>query len=534
MTIAETLLVGGRVLTLDPVRPSATAVAIKDGTIAWVGDAAGAREWRGARTTVIDLDGATLTPGLVDGHTHPVSGVDAAGGLDLSGCRTVDDLRAALAAAVRDVGRGDWVEGHALDHNVFGGRRISRDLIDDVLDGVPAFLRLYDAHSALAGSAALEAAGITGPRAFDQRAAVVCDADGRPTGHLLEHAAMDLVRRLIPPADRSARRRRLLDLLASMAATGLTGGHVMDGQPDALALAAEIEEDGDLPLRLRFAPWCMPGDDLDAVRALQREHGRRWSVGAVKFFVDGTVEGGTAWLEEPDCHGENTDSFWRDPAEYTRAVHKLAADGVQTVTHAIGDAAVKHALDSLETAERTSVRHRIEHIETVGRTQIDRFASLGVVASMQPAHCTYARADQSDGWSRRLGPERARRAWRCRDLREAGAILVLGSDWPVAHFDARETLVAARIRTFPGSGAAPVNPAQALTPRMALEGMTTHAALAAGEPSQTGRITPGSRADLTAFAVNPLRATSSELADAPVRLTLVDGRLTHIADDGPR
>ncbi|MGH3241242.1 MAG: amidohydrolase family protein, partial [Spirillospora sp.] len=108
--------------------------------------------------------------------------------------------------------------------------------------------------------------------------------------------------------------------------------------------------------------------------------------------------------------------------------------------------------------------------------------------------------------------------------------LVLGSDWPVAHFDARETLAAARVRTRPGSGAAPLNPAQALTPRMALEGMTTHAALAAGEPSQAGRVTPGNRADLTAFTVNPLRATSAELADAPIRLTLVDGRPTHIAD----
>ncbi|MFI0372214.1 amidohydrolase [Actinomadura sp. 1N219] len=530
MTIADTLLVGGRVVTLDSARPYATALAIKNGTISWVGEAAEACDRRGPRTTVLDLDGATLTPGLVDGHMHPVLGIDAAGGVDLSGCRTVDDLRAVLATAVRGIGRGGWVEGHSLDHNVFGGQRISRDLIDDVLGGVPAFLRLYDAHSALAGTAALEAAGITGPRAFDQRAAVVCDDDGRPTGHLLEHAAMELVQRLVPPPDRHVRRRRLLDLLTSMAATGLTGGHVMDGQPDALALVAEIEADEDLPLRLRFAPWCMPGDDLDEVRALQREHGRRWSVGAVKFFIDGTVEGGTAWLEEPDCHGENADSFWRDPAEYTRAVHKLAGEGIQTVTHAIGDAAVKHALDALETAGPSSVRHRIEHIETVTRAQIDRFASLGVVASMQPGHCTYARADQTDAWSRRLGPERARRAWRCRDLRDAGAVLVLGSDWPVAHYDARETLVAARIRTLPGSGAAPVNPAQALTPRMALEGMTTHAALAAGDPYRPGRITPGSRADLTAFALNPLRATSDELIDAPVRLTMVDGRLTHIAD----
>ncbi|RKS78776.1 hypothetical protein BZB76_0206 [Actinomadura pelletieri DSM 43383] len=530
MTNAETLLVGGTVLTLDPADPVATAVAIKDGTIVWVGDDAGALDWRGPRTTLLDLDGGTLTPGLVDGHMHPVYGADAAGAIDLSGCRTLDELRDTLASAARRVGRGEWLEGHSLDFNIFAGRRVGRDLIDDVVREVPTFLRLFDAHSALVNSAALDIAGITGPREFQQRAEIVCDADGRPTGHLLEHAAMDLVHDLIPPIDRDVRRRYLLDLLSSMAATGLTGGHVMDGTPDALALMAEIEKDEDLPLRLRFAPWCMPGDDLDVVRALQDERGRRWSVGGVKLFVDGTIEGGTAWLEEPDCHGESTDSFWRDPAEYTRVVNTLAAEGIPTITHAIGDAAVKHVLDSLETAERTTVRHRIEHIETVSQAQIDRFAALGVVASMQPGHLAYARADQSDTWSHRLGPERAGRAWRCRDLRDAGAALVLGSDWPVAHYDARETLVAARARTVPGWGAAPLNPAQALTPRMALEGMTTHAALATGDPSRSGRIVPGARADLTAFTVHPLRATADELAEAPIRFTLVDGRLTYIND----
>jgi predicted amidohydrolase YtcJ len=477
---------------------------------------------------VIDLAGATLTPGLVDGHTHPILGAESFVGLDLSGCTSVADLRRRLAEAVRTTGRGEWVRGFGLDHNVFGGQPITSALVDDVLDGLPAFLRLYDGHSALVSAGALRAAGIVGPRDFGgQRSEVVCDAEGRPTGHLLEHAAMDLVLEVMPPMSLPQRRRRAMSILQAMAASGLTGGHVMDGQPSTLQLLASLEEGGDLPLRLRLAPWCMPGAELDQLVDQQRRAGRRWAVRAVKFFIDGTVEGGTAWLERPDCHGQNTDAFWMDPAEYTKAVHHLAAAGVQTATHAIGDAGVRHVIDTLEGVDTLGVRHRIEHLETLPLDQARRLARLGLVASMQPSHVGFTNADHSDEWSTRLGDERAGRAWCCRDMRDAGATLVLGSDWPVAHFDAREVLSFARLRRHAGTDIPPVLPDQALTGLMALEGMTSHAALAAGEEHVAGRVAPGYRADLTAFAVDPVAAPADEVGQAPIRLTMVDGTVTH-------
>ncbi|MEU7280582.1 amidohydrolase [Streptomyces sp. NPDC045431] len=523
MTAADLVLTGARVRTLDPTRPHATAVAVRDGLIAAVGDAADVPEWTGPGTETVDLAGATVTPGLTDSHSHPVWGLEMATGLDLSAVTDLDGLRAALRGAERT---GGWVVAYGLDHNTFGGRRVDRALIEEALPGVPVFIRLYDGHSALANGAALRAAGIDGPRSFDQRSEIVCDADGRPTGHLIEHAAMALVTAVVPKPSRAERRARLVELLSAMAATGLTGAHVMDlGDGDVPELLASVEEATDLPLRLRLAPWCMPGADeeaLDELVALQRLRGRDWLVGGVKFFMDGTVEGGTAWLEHADCHGQGTDAFWPDPAAYSAAVRRLHAAGVRTATHAIGDAAVRHVLDTVEAlGESGRLRHRIEHIETLPADQLARFADLGVIASMQPPHTAYTRADHTDEWSRRLGDERASRAWRCRDLRDVGAYLALGSDWPIAHYDARQVLATARAPR----GAASAG--RGLTGLMALEGCTTHAAVAAGEQSVAGRVAPGLRADLTAFAVDPVEAPADEVAEAPIRLTVAAGRVTH-------
>ncbi|MFB7505018.1 amidohydrolase family protein, partial [Streptomyces broussonetiae] len=269
MPAADLVLTGAQVRTLDPARPTASAVAVHDAVITAVGEADDVRDWRGSGTEVVDLHGAHLVPGLVDSHSHPVWGLDMATGTDLSGVTDLAGLRAALAGAERIEG---WVLGHGLDHNAFEGRPVHHDLIADVLDGAPAFLRLYDGHSALADAAALAAAGVSGPRAFAQHAEVVCDAAGRPTGHLLEHAAMDLVAQIVPRPTYSQRRARLLELLGSMAATGLTGAHVMDGCD--LDLVEAVARETVLPVRLRFAPWCMPGADADALRELVRLQGR--------------------------------------------------------------------------------------------------------------------------------------------------------------------------------------------------------------------------------------------------------------------
>ncbi|MYV63832.1 amidohydrolase family protein [Streptomyces sp. SID4931] len=523
---------------LDPVTGRflpETALAVSGGRTAALGGDREIRALADASTTVIDLKGAVVTPGLVDGHLHPVSGAELTHGLDLSGCTDLAGVREALAGEVRRLAPGAWLHAWGLDPNVFGDAPVESAALSPVLDGVPALLQLFDAHSMLASPRALELAGVDGPRTFDQAAEVVCDASGRPTGLLLEDAACELVERAAPRPTREESRDRLAAALRSMAAAGLTGGHAMDANGDSLALYAELDAAGGLPLRLRVAPWCQPGADADAVRELigqQGTGGTLWRTAGVKLFMDGTIDNGTAWLERPDCHGESTHAFWPDPEVYTRVIGELHRAGVPTATHAIGDAAVRHALDSVakaRTAEGPVVRHRIEHIETVPDDTVVRFAELGVVASMQPTHCCdFTRADHTDNWSRRLGEERASRAWRCRDLWDAGARVVLGSDWPIAPFPPLGVMAGARHRR-PGRDLTqpPHGPGQALTALEALQGMTVNAAWAAGEEHEAGRLAVGYRADFTVFADSPLTTSAVELPDLPVLLTVVDGRPTH-------
>jgi predicted amidohydrolase YtcJ len=527
----DLIVTADRVHTLDE-DADVTAVGIRAGRFAALGTRADVAAWHGPATRVIDLGSATVTPGLIDAHIHPVLGAQltrgvAMLGLDLAGVRRV------LAEQAATLEADAWVLGWGLDPNVVQGRSLNAADVDEVVGGRPALLRLFDGHSALASTAALHAAGVDGPRAFDERSEVACDPNGRPTGILLEMGAIALVESKVPAPTVEETAERAYAALAGMAALGITTGHALEHAPHASTVYELIEAEHDLPVRLRCSPWVQPGTgetDWAALAALQGTGGRRWQVRGAKLFIDGTVDNGTAWLAEPDSLGHSTSPFWPDPASYSRAITWFDDHDVPTATHAIGDEGVRHALRALAGASGR-VRHRIEHIETVPDDVVATFATLQVTASMQPSHCTeYTAADHSDNWSTRLGPVRASRGWRIRDLRDAGVRVALGSDWPIADFDPRGILAAAQLRRRGGAtDRAPIQPEQALTARMALEGYTTHAAWSVGDEGETGTIEIGKRADLTAFAVDPLVAPPDELVDAPIMLTVVEGSVSHEA-----
>ncbi|MFJ9866878.1 amidohydrolase [Streptomyces sp. NPDC101165] len=515
-----------------------TALAAEGGLITFLGDDRAVRALAGPGTTVVDLRGAVVTAGFTDGHLHPVSGAERTMGVDLTACRDLPAVRAALAESAGTLRPGAWLRGWGLDPNAFGAEPVGAAALGPVLDGVPTLIDLFDGHSVLASARALELAGVDGPREFTQGSEIVCDADGRPTGLLLEDAACELVEAVAPRPTEAEVRARTAEVLSAMAAAGLTGGHAMDANGESLSVYAALEAEGALPLRLRVAPWCRPEADDDAVAELVRRQGTGgalWQVAGVKLFMDGTIDNGTAWLEAPDCHGESAHAYWPDPQRYTQVIAALHRAGVPTATHAIGDAAVRHVLDSVEKAQAESpdpVRHRVEHIETVPDDTVRRFARLGVAASMQPTHCCeFTRADHTDNWSRRLGEERAGRAFRCRDLWAAGARVVLGSDWPIAPYPPLQVMAGARHRRPADLSLPPHGPEQALTALQALQGITVNAAWAAREEHLAGRLAVGRRADLTVLAENPLAVPDAELARLPVVLTVLAGRPTHRAAD---
>ena len=535
MTGLDLALVGARVRTLDPGRPRATAVGIVGGEIAAVGVDAEIRGLAGPRTETIDLGGAAVVPGLTDSHIHPFHGAFDTRGADLTHLWTLDGVRSALAAERRRCAQDEWVLGYGLDYDVFRETGIHGSLIEDAVQSSPAFLMFVDFHTAVATPRALALAGVDGPRTFDENAEIVC-ADGRPTGELREPAATSLVAGAMPPLTAEQRYQLCVETLRRFASVGLTGLHAMDGTLATFDLLRELEENGDLISRavtpFTITPESQP-EDWDELVPHRDAGGRRWRAGVAKFFIDGVIDAGTGWLHEPDALGEGTLPFWPDPAHYRAAVARFAGAGFQCSTHATGDRGVREALDAYrEAGAPLRGRHRIEHIETLQPVDLPRFAAEGVVASMQAQHMMWLDPDRDDNWSRRLGRERCEpgRAFPIRSLRASGALVALGSDWPVARFDPRLGIAAARLRRPPGERDRRPYDDEALDGLAALEGYTTGAAATIGEEHRLGRIARGFAADLSVFAEDPVECDPDDLPALPVLLTVVDGEIVHRAE----
>lgn len=528
-TAADVAILSAAIRTLDPDRPEATAVAFRDGTIVAVGSDAEVREVCDSSTDFIDGSDMAVVPGIVDGHIHPFW-PDHVVGADLTRCGTLAELHEALAAERARAGDG-WVRGWGVDYGIFHDTGIDGELLDPAVDGAPTLVTFMDQHTGLASPRALELAGVTGPVQFVEGAEVVVK-DGRPTGELREGAAIALVREVIPELTDAERRAIIMRTQGALNSLGVTGVHAMDGSPRTFDVMRELEASGDLTVRAIIPFWQRPDtpfEEMERQLELRSEHGRLWRGGVAKFFIDGVIDTGTGWLYEPDVEGAGTEPFWPDPDRYARAVKLFARAGFQCVTHATGDRGVRAALDAYRAAGAApGVRHRVEHIETLQDHDLPRFAAEGVAASMQPLHMQWRRADHTDSWAGRLGPERTARAWRTRDLVDSGALLALGSDWPVAQYDPRIGMAWARLRRTPGIKDAPVfEPDQRLTGLEVLRGYTIGNATVAGDAGVAGRLAPGCRADVTAFAADPVTCDPDDLVALPIRLTVVDGRVVY-------
>jgi predicted amidohydrolase YtcJ len=530
---ADGAIVGASIRTLDAARPHATALAWRDGVLIAVGD--DVSEHIGPRTRVIDGTGLHVVPGLTDSHIHPFWGTRRTRGVDLRSAETLDEVRARLAAERERCGPGEWVLGHSAHYEPFHDAGLRAGAIADAVGDSPAVVYFFDAHTALASDEAMRRAGITGARVFGESAEIVVGDEGSPTGALLENAAIDLVDAVVPDWDDAERLDAYAETLRRLNAVGLTGAHVMVGDPELLEDVRALEARDELTLRMVLPMHQEPAIDDDEVErrlALAHEHGRLWRTGTAKFFLDGVLESGTAWLLDPGPGGTNAHPFWPSVERYEELVARFTRAGFSAITHAVGDGAVHGALDAYEKAgpPRRGM-HRVEHIETLIDADLPRFRALNVAASMQPLHMEgLDDPDAPSAWLEGLSAGRAERAFRTGDLARSGATLPLGSDWMVADYDPRYGLAWARLRRTPGErGRTPLLPAQALSAEQALLGYTVHAARVNGDEQVYGRLKPGLRADITAFAEDPVDADPDELPDVPVELTVVDGTIVFAA-----
>lgn len=511
----------------------ATALLIKDGLIAAIGTD---DEIRGAASTdiaIVDVGGATITPGLWDSHAHPDSGAIWTRGIDLGGLGTVKELRDRLADEHEKLPPEAWLEGWNLEYEMFEKSGIDRSTFEDVTGDRPVFLRFYDGHTGLVSLAALTEAGVEVPVRYPDGSETVVDETGRFTGELCEMSILSFITDAIPITNIDAELDRLATVLLDFAAVGLTGCAIMDGSSRTRALLRQLEAQERLPQRLVVHEWHkvhFSDSDQDRVIRAKDERGRLWEGGAIKLFSDGVIDTGTALLHSQDSEGEGLRAAWPDWSEYLRVIQKYHEAGMLIATHAVGDRAVNDVLEAyadLPPRDASLPPHSIEHLEVMGDADVEKLGKSGVTASMQPLHMQWRKPDFSDNWSTKLGESRRSNGYRVRSVLDAGARLTLGSDWPIAGCDPRVGMAWARGRHAPGSGDSAVFESdQCLSGEEALLAYTLWPALARGYKDR-GHLSVGAIGDLTVFAADPVTTTVEDLVVLPVLLTIVDGKIVH-------
>lgn len=506
---------------------TADTIAVQGGKIAAVGTFDRLRD-QYPDATIERFPNGVITAGLIDGHAHPVWGLEMSRGADLSECETRADVIAALQAEAANVDDDEWVMAWGLIPTALEQDEVTNDVITEALGADRlAYITMFDAHSALVSQPVLDLADITEAQRTVDGGGIVARRDGSGlSGHVLEFSAMDLVLPIVPRPSVPEQAQRLVELLTGMAESGLTEAYVPDARPrDLYAILEHIEAGGELPIRLRISPWCTPdmtAADVHELIAQQGTAGRRWRIDGVKLFIDGTIDGGTAWLEEPDTQGECRFGFWHDPANYAEHVALLHEHRVPTITHAIGDQGVRFVAETLAALPNNGTQHRIDHLEIVADEVIQFIGDHDLTVCVQPTHCTlFTHPEGADTWSKRLGHPRNQQGWKTRSFLEAGVVEALGSDWPVADYDPRGIIADAQLRHPHDRTTKPIHPEQALTAAEALRGFTGYVPKSVGQTGSTLEV--GQPADLTVWAADPRAIDPVALPEVEILATCVDG-----------
>ncbi|MFF9765733.1 amidohydrolase [Streptomyces sp. NPDC014636] len=539
---ADLLFTGGPVLT--PEGRTATAAAVTGDRITAVGHAE-VRELAGPRTEVVDLAGRLLLPGFQDAHVHPVPAGLELSQCDLTGATTAEETVAAVRAYADAHPERKWILGGGWSMEAFAGGTPSKELLDAVVPDRPVYLPNRDHHGAWVNSRALELAGIDQltPDPADGR--IERDALGEPSGTLQE-GAMQLVGRLTPAAGPADRLAALLHAQRHLHALGITawqdalvGDFIGMDDPAQAYLAAAAE--GSLTARVVGALWWdreRGAEQIPELVAKREALSRgRFRAGTVKLMLDGVAENHTAALLDPyldrcGCTTANRGKSFIDPERLPRYVTELDALGFQCHFHALGDRAVRDALDAIEAARTANgpsdTRPHLAHLQVVHPDDVPRFARLGATANIQPLWA--AHEPQMDELTIPfLGPERAAWQYPFGALARSGARLAAGSDWPVSSPDPLQGIHVAVNRVEPGGTGPVFLPDERLSLADALTAYTAGSAYV-NHLDDSGRVAVGALADLVVLDRDPFAGPPETIAETTVALTYVGGACVYAAE----
>lgn len=533
---ADLVLTGGHVHTVDRSRPRAEAVAVRGERIVAVGSAADVAPHIGPRTRVVDIGGRLLLPGFQDAHVHPISGGVDRLQCDLRGSRGREAVLATIRAYVAAHPDEEWIVGSGWYMADFENGTPRREDLDAIVPDRPVFLPNRDGHSAWVNTKALELAGIDRDTPDPDDGRIERDPDGTPTGTLHEGAG-DPVEALLPRLtdDTLSEGLRLAqDYLHSL---GITAWQDAIVSPRDGLIYRRAAEAGWLTARVEAAMWWergVGGEQVDELIARSRDGSvGRLRSNSVKLMLDGVLETFTGAMLDPylDGGGEPTDRTgidFLDPAQLPGWVTRLDAAGLQSHFHAIGDRAVRNALDAVEAARaangRTDTRPHVAHIQVIHPDDVPRFAALGVIANAQPLWaCHEGQMDELT--IPFLGPVRTTWQYPFKSLLRAGATLAMGSDWGVSTPNPLEEMEVAVTRVYPESRgeAEPFLPDERLTLDEAIRGFTLGSAYANHLDDETGSIEAGKLADLIVIDRDLFAPDAGPIADANVLLTVVGG-----------
>jgi predicted amidohydrolase YtcJ len=508
-------------------------VAVRGERIVYVGDDAGAARWVGAETVVVELGGRLVLPGFHDTHVHALDGGVGQADCDLHAASTRAELVDAVRGCAEEVGDAAWIRGGGYDPTIFARGEPPLELLDSLVPGRPAYLTDATEHAAWVNSRALVAANVDARTPDPISGVIVRRSNGSPQGTLRE-SAMELVAARLPPRTEEELRDGLSRALELAASLGITTLHEASADEATVRAYAEAEDEGRLTARTLLWVLVDPARGAEQVSEIAerstRNAGRHWRIAGAKVFLDGVLEGGTAALLDPylDRPGSRGELRTASATGLAAVVEALESAGLAAHFHAIGDRAVRTALDAIEAGgSRDDVRHVIAHLQLVDTADLRRFGRLGVIASVQPL---WAQRDAyiTELTEPRIGPERSGRLYPIRSVLAAGAVVSGGSDWPVTTMDPLDAIEVAVTRRNESAEAGEAwIAAERLTIDEAVRAYTASGAYAAGMENDTGTLVVGKLADLVVldrdiFAIEPAR-----ISDATVDLTLLEGRVVY-------